>query len=43
MIILKLFFLWNDVLGIRNVNDENFRVTMEKMNKDGNYRTFVVI
>lgn len=39
----KVVFLWNDVLGIRNVNDENFRVTMEKMNRDGNYKTFVAL
>lgn len=39
----EVVFLWNDVLGIRNVNDENFRVTMEKMNKDGNYKTFVAL
>ncbi len=39
----EVVFLWNDVLGIRNVNDENFRVTIEKMNKDGNYRTFVAL
>jgi GNAT superfamily N-acetyltransferase len=39
----EVVFLWNDVLGIHNVNDENFRVTMEKMNKDGNYRTFVAL
>ncbi|MDN4599662.1 GNAT family N-acetyltransferase [Paenibacillus sp. F6_3S_P_1C] len=36
-------FLWNDVLEIRNVNDENFRVTTEKMNEDGNYKTFVAL
>lgn len=39
----EVVFVWNDVLGIRNVNDENFRVTMEKMNKDGNYRTFIAL
>lgn len=39
----EVVFLWNDVLGIRNVNDENFRVTIEKMNKDGNYKTFVAL
>ena len=39
----KVVFLWNDVLGIRNVNDENFCVTMEKMNKDRNYKTFVAL
>ncbi|CAM4454171.1 GNAT family N-acetyltransferase [Paenibacillus xylanexedens] len=35
--------LWNDVLEIRNVNDANFRVTMEEMNKAGNYKTFVAL
>lgn len=39
----EVVFLWNDVLGIRNVNDENFRLTMDEMNKDGNYKTFVAI
>jgi len=36
-------FLWNDVLGIRKVNDENFRETMEQMNKGGNYKSFVAL
>ncbi|QOS80551.1 GNAT family N-acetyltransferase [Paenibacillus sp. JNUCC31] len=36
-------FLWNDVLEIRNVNDENFRVTTKKMNDAGNYKTFVAL
>jgi GNAT superfamily N-acetyltransferase len=39
----EVVFLWNEVLGIRNVNDENFRVTMEEMNKEGNYKTFVAL
>lgn len=39
----EVVFLWNDVLEIRNVNDENFRVTTEKMNEDGNYKTFVAL
>ncbi|MCW3790279.1 GNAT family N-acetyltransferase [Paenibacillus sp. LS1] len=39
----EVVFLWNDVLGIRNVNDANFRVTMEEMNKDGKYKTFVAL
>ncbi|OKP81505.1 GCN5 family acetyltransferase [Paenibacillus helianthi] len=39
----EVVFLWNDVLGIRNVNEENFRVTMEKMNKEGNYKTLVAL
>ncbi|QLG42761.1 GNAT family N-acetyltransferase [Paenibacillus sp. FSL W7-1088] len=28
---------------MRNVNDENFRVTTEKMIEDGNYKTFVAL
>ncbi|MBD8837214.1 MULTISPECIES: GNAT family N-acetyltransferase [Paenibacillus] len=39
----EVVFLWNDVLEIRNVNDANFRVTMEEMNKAGNYKTFVAL
>lgn len=39
----EVVFLWNDVLGNHNVNDENFRVTMEKMNNDANYKTFVAL
>lgn len=39
----EVVFLWNDVLEIRNVNDENFRVTIEKMKEDGNYKTFVAL
>ncbi|WP_018759773.1 GNAT family N-acetyltransferase [Paenibacillus terrigena] len=39
----EVVFLWNDVLGVRNVNSENFRVTMEDMDKDGNYKTFVAL
>lgn len=39
----EVVFLWNDVLEIRNVNDDNFRVTMYKMNKDGHYKTFVAL
>lgn len=39
----EVVFLWNDVLGVRNVNDENFRVTMEEMNREGNYKTFVAL
>ncbi|MGE6663664.1 GNAT family N-acetyltransferase [Paenibacillus xylanexedens] len=35
--------LWNDVLEIHNVDDANFRVTMEEMNKAGNYKTFVAM
>jgi GNAT superfamily N-acetyltransferase len=40
---IEVVFLWNDVLGIRNVNAENFRATMEQMNKDGNYKTFIAL
>ncbi|NEU62348.1 GNAT family N-acetyltransferase [Paenibacillus sp. ALJ109b] len=39
----EVVFLWNDVLEIRNVNEENFRVTKEKMKEDGNYKTFVAL
>jgi predicted N-acetyltransferase YhbS len=39
----EVAFLWNNVLGVRNVNNENFRVTMEDMNKEGNYKTFVAL
>jgi len=39
----EVVYLWNDVLGVRNVNNENFRVTMEDMNKEGNYKTFVAL
>ncbi|MCL6658571.1 MULTISPECIES: GNAT family N-acetyltransferase [Paenibacillus] len=39
----EVVFLWNDVLEIRNVNDADFRVTMEEMNKAGNYKTFVAL
>ncbi|GLX66539.1 GNAT family N-acetyltransferase [Paenibacillus glycanilyticus] len=37
----EVVVLWTDVLGIRNINEENFRVTMNQMNKAGNYKTFV--
>ncbi|RED55140.1 GNAT family N-acetyltransferase [Cohnella lupini] len=39
----KVVFLWNVVLGVRTVTDENFRVTMEQMIKAGNYKTFVAL
>jgi GNAT superfamily N-acetyltransferase len=39
----KVVFLWNDVLGVRNVTNENFRVTMAQMIKAGNYKTFVAL
>jgi Predicted acetyltransferase len=35
--------LWINVLGNHNVNLENFSITLDKMNKDGNYKTFVSI
>lgn len=37
----EVVVLWNKVLGVRTVTDENFRVSMEQMNKAGNYKTFV--
>ncbi|MGO4729073.1 GNAT family N-acetyltransferase [Paenibacillus sp. 2KB_22] len=39
----EVVFLWDDVLGMSNVNIANFRVTMEDMNKAGNYKTFVAL
>ncbi|MFC7677770.1 hypothetical protein [Paenibacillus sp. GCM10028914] len=39
----EVVFLLNDVLRVRNVNIENFRVTMENMNNAGNYKTFVAL
>ncbi|WP_424769364.1 GNAT family N-acetyltransferase [Paenibacillus sp. sgz302251] len=39
----EVVFLWNDVLGVRTVTDENFRVSMEQMMKAGNYKTFVAL
>ncbi|TLS52499.1 GNAT family N-acetyltransferase [Paenibacillus antri] len=39
----EVVFLWNDVLGVRTVTDENFRITMEQMIKAGNYKTFVAL
>ncbi|MGG4132082.1 GNAT family N-acetyltransferase [Paenibacillus illinoisensis] len=35
--------LWKDVLGVRNVTSENFRVTMDQMIRAGNYKTFIAI
>jgi GNAT superfamily N-acetyltransferase len=35
--------LWINVLGNRKVNLENFSITLDKMNKDGNYKTFVAL
>lgn len=39
----EVVFLWNDVLEIRTVNEENFRATTEKMNAAGDYKTFVAL
>lgn len=39
----EVVFLWNDVLGMSNVNIANFRETMEEMNREGNYKTFVAL
>ncbi|QNK57105.1 GNAT family N-acetyltransferase [Paenibacillus sp. PAMC21692] len=39
----EVVVLWNDVLGVHTVTDENFRVTMEQMIKAGNYKTFVAL
>jgi GNAT superfamily N-acetyltransferase len=35
--------LWINVLGNRKVNLKNFSITIDKMNKDGNYKTFVAL
>jgi GNAT superfamily N-acetyltransferase len=39
----EVVLLWTEVLGHRNVNNENFHITMERMNNDGNYKTFIAI
>jgi GNAT superfamily N-acetyltransferase len=39
----EVVLLWTEVLGNRNVNNENFHITMKKMNKEGNYKTFIAI
>lgn len=39
----EVVVLWNEVLGVRTVTDENFSITMEQMNKTGNYNTFVAL
>lgn len=39
----EVVVLWNDVLGVRTVTNENFRVSMEQMIKAGNYKTFVAL
>ena len=35
--------LWSKVLGNRKVTLENFSITIDKMNKNGNYKTFVAL
>ncbi|TCZ79367.1 GNAT family N-acetyltransferase [Paenibacillus albiflavus] len=35
--------LWINVLGNHKVNLDNFSVTIEKMYKEGNYKTFVAL
>lgn len=39
----EVVILWSDVLGVRTVTDENFRVTMDQMGRAGNYKTFVAL
>jgi predicted N-acetyltransferase YhbS len=39
----EVMLLWTDVLGNHNVNYENFHITMERMYKEGNYKTFVAL
>ncbi|WP_336765455.1 GNAT family N-acetyltransferase [Paenibacillus sp. USHLN196] len=39
----EVVILWNDVLGVHTVTDENFRVTMDQMIRAGNYKTFVAL
>ncbi|MFD2700762.1 GNAT family N-acetyltransferase [Paenibacillus shunpengii] len=39
----EVVILWNDVLGVHTVTNENFRVTMDKMIRAGNYKTFVAL
>ena len=39
----EVVILWNDVLGVRTVTDENFRITMDQMSRAGNYQTFVAL
>ncbi|MCG7379818.1 hypothetical protein MH215_22720 [Paenibacillus sp. ACRSA] len=29
----EVVILWNDVLGVRTVTDENFRITMDQMSR----------
>ena len=35
--------LWNDVLGVFTVTEENFRITMQQMIKAGSYKAFVAL
>jgi GNAT superfamily N-acetyltransferase len=35
--------LWNNELGNCNVNAENIAIRYERMNQDGNYKTFVAV
>ena len=39
----EVVFLWNNVLGVHTVTDENFRIKMEQMRMAGNYKTFVAV
>ncbi|MBY0217758.1 GNAT family N-acetyltransferase [Paenibacillus illinoisensis] len=39
----EVVMLWKDVLGVRTVTDENFRVTVEEMFRAGNYKIFVAL
>lgn len=39
----EVVLLWTEVLGNKKVNYENFLITIEKMNKMGNYKTFVAL
>ena len=40
---VEVVLLWNEVLGNHNVNYDNFCYTMDKMNRAGNYKTFVAV
>jgi GNAT superfamily N-acetyltransferase len=39
----EVISLWINVLGSCKVNFENFSITIDKMNQDGNYKTFVAL
>ncbi|MCJ7841393.1 GNAT family N-acetyltransferase [Lederbergia sp. NSJ-179] len=39
----EVLLLWNNELGVRNVNAENISRRFERMNKDENYKTFVAL